>query len=80
MDRISRLYLVCCIYGLLVWGYVVALQVRRENWVYDVLATWVPIRLDYFGEIGFVISFLCAIALALRQDKRVNPSKRSKGE
>jgi len=78
MDRISRLYLVCCIYGLLAWGYVVALQIRNENWVYEVLAKWVPIRLDYFGEIGFIISLLCAIALALRQDKGVNPSKRSK--
>ena len=48
MDRISRLYLVFCIYGLLLWGYVVALQVRKENWVYGVLATWVPIRLDYW--------------------------------
>ena len=79
MDRISRLYLVGCIYGLLAWGYVVALQVRNENWVYEVLAKWVPIRLDYFGEIGFVVSFLCAIALALRQDKGANPSKRSTG-
>jgi len=78
MDRISRLYLVCCIYGLLAWGYVVAMQVRNANWVYDVLAKWAPIRLDYFGEIGFIISLLCAIALALRQDKGVNPSKRSK--
>ena len=69
MDRISRLCLVGCIYGLLMWGYVVALEVRREDWVYDILATWVPIRLDYFGEIGFVISFLCAITLALRQNK-----------
>jgi hypothetical protein len=62
----------------LAWGYVVALQIRNENWVYDVLAKWAPIRLDYFGEIGFIISLLCAIALALRQDKGVNPPKRSK--
>jgi len=69
MDRISRLCLVGCIYGLLAWGYVVALQVRNANWVYTLLAWWVPIRLDYFAEIGFVTSLLCALALALRKDK-----------
>ncbi|MGA3405817.1 MAG: hypothetical protein ABSD49_08815 [Candidatus Bathyarchaeia archaeon] len=70
MDRVGRFCLVGCIYGLLVWGYVVALQVRRPNWVYDVLATWLPIRLDYFGEIGFVASFLFAMVLVVRRDRK----------
>jgi len=70
LDRVSRVFLVGCIYGLLIWGYVVALQIRDPGWVRDVLAWWVPIRLDYFGEIGFVISFLFAMALALRQGEK----------
>jgi hypothetical protein len=66
VNRLGRLCLLGWFYGLLVWGYVVAMQVREPQSVYWQLAEWVPIRLDFFGEIGFAISLLCAMALALR--------------
>jgi hypothetical protein len=68
LDRVGRLCLVGCIYGLLTWGYTVALQISNPESVYNPVAFWVPIRVDYFGEIAYVISFLFAIALALRRE------------
>jgi hypothetical protein len=70
LDRAGRLYLVGCVYGLLAWGYSVAMQLRDPGWVYEPVTWWLPIRIDYFGEIGFLISFLLAVALARRQDEK----------
>ena len=70
LDRVSRLCLVGCFYGLLMWGYTVAMQLRDERTIYYALAWWLPIRLDYFGEIGFVVSFLFAMVLALRHEEK----------
>jgi hypothetical protein len=44
------------LFGLLTWGYVVAIQLRHTRSVYDVLTEWMPIRLDYFGEAAFILS------------------------
>jgi hypothetical protein len=44
--------------------------------MYYPLAWWLPIRIGFFGAIGFVISLLLALALALRQDERPRPRTR----
>ena len=73
MDRTGRLYVVGCIYGLLAWIYSVAMQLSDWRVVYEPVTWWLPIRIDYFGEIGFVISFLFAVALALRHEDENRP-------
>jgi|SRR5208282_2384563 len=48
-------------YSFAIWMYVIAFQFANPHSVYWPLATWLPIRLDYFGEAGFLASFLFAI-------------------
>jgi hypothetical protein len=48
-------------YSFAIWIYVIALQYTNAGSVYWSLAAWLPIRLDYFGEAGFLSSFLFAI-------------------
>ncbi len=43
------------VFGLLSWLYVVLIEVTHPSWIYDPLTVWFPLRVDYFGEIGFVI-------------------------
>jgi hypothetical protein len=52
------------LFGLLTWGYVVAMQLRHLGSVYDVLAEWMPIRLDYFGEAAFILSMVAYFLLS----------------
>jgi hypothetical protein len=51
------------LFGLLTWGYVVAMQLRHLEEVYDQLAEWVPIRLDYLGEAAFIVSMVAYFLL-----------------
>ena len=77
MNRVRRrLCIVGCVYGLLAWGYAVAMQLRNPFWVYFVLAWWLPIRLDYLGELGFAASLLFAVMLALDNDDERIVSRR----
>jgi hypothetical protein len=70
MNR--RLLLVVSFYGLLCWGYVIAMQIANRDSVYWDLFWWLPgFRIDYFGEAAFVISLACAIIWALSPE----PSK-----
>ncbi len=43
------------VFGLLSWLYVVLIEITHPKWIYDPLTVWFPLRVDYFGEIGFVI-------------------------
>ncbi len=54
------------IYGLICWGYVVLIQVTHPSWIYNRVVWWFPLRLDYFGEISFLISFVSYILLKLK--------------
>ena len=70
MNR--RLLLVVSFYGLLCWGYVIAMQIAHPNSVYWEFVWWLPwLRMDYFGEAAFVVSLACAIMWALSSE----PSK-----
>ena len=46
------------LYGLIGWLYVVLIQITHPSWIYNPLAWWFPLRVDYFGEICFVISIV----------------------
>jgi hypothetical protein len=52
-------------YAFAVWLYVVAMQLFYPKSLYWPLATWLPIRLDYFGEAAFVFSFIMATAVTM---------------
>lgn len=44
------------LFGLLIWSYVVAMQLKETRLVYYSLAKWIPIRMDYVGEAAFILS------------------------
>jgi len=48
-------------YSFAIWVYVVAFQIANPMSPYWPVALWLPIRMDYFGEIAFVLSFVFAI-------------------
>jgi hypothetical protein len=44
-----------------IWIYVVGNQFTDWRSLYLPVAWWLPIRLDYFGELGFIFSFVFAL-------------------
>ena len=63
-TMIRRICIVLWGYCFAVWLYVIAFQLRYFHSVYLVLAWWLPIRLDYLGEIAFALSFIFALITA----------------
>ena len=63
LTWIQRALVVVWGYAVAVWLYVIAMQLRYPDSVYWSLAVWLPIRLDYFGEAAFILSFLLAILM-----------------
>jgi hypothetical protein len=61
---IRRFCIVIWGYCLAVWLYVIAFQLRYPDSVYDTLVWWLPIRMDYLGEVAFVLSFMFALIIA----------------
>jgi hypothetical protein len=58
------------LFGLLTWGYVVAMQLRHTGSVYDQLAEWVPIGMDYLGEAAFILSMVAYFLLKFWEAKQ----------
>jgi hypothetical protein len=46
------------LFGLLVWLYVIAMQIAHPESVSWTFVYWLPIRMDFVGEISFIISIL----------------------
>src|SRR5208337_1280343 len=69
--RVKGLLLIVWGYAFAVWLYVIAMQLVYPNSLYWPVATWMPIRLDYFGETAFVFSFIVSIAVLWTQ--RLSP-------
>ncbi len=67
--NLKSLLIVVSGYALLVWLYVIAMQLRFPESVYWPLALWLPIRMDYFGESAFLLSFILVIVVAIRNTK-----------
>jgi hypothetical protein len=53
-------------YAFTVWVYVVAMQLRFPDSPYWPLARWLPIRMDYLGELCFLFSFMLACILSVK--------------
>jgi hypothetical protein len=66
---LRRLLVVFCFFALLIWVYVVAFQIADPESPYWPVAVWLPIRMDYFGETGFIAAFICAILAAVIWDR-----------
>ena len=50
-------------YSFAIWIYVTSFQIAHPESVLWHLAVWLPwLRLDYFGEAGFIASFAFALA------------------
>ena len=70
-DRIAYAFLrTMFLFGLVAWGYVAAMQLRDFHVMYQPMAVWVPIRLDYFGEAAFVLSTVAYFLLKLWGTKK----------
>ncbi len=65
--RAKALLLLVWGYTFAVWLYVIAMQLVYPGALYWAVATWLPIRLDYFGESAFFISFIVSIAVIWTQ-------------
>ncbi len=72
--RVKGLLLIVWGYAFAVWLYVIAMQLVYPNSLYWPVATWLPIRLDYFGESAFFFSFIVSIAVIWTQ--RLSPRTR----
>ena len=64
--RVKGLLLIVWGYAVAVWLYVIAMQLVYPGALYWAVATWLPIRLDYFGESAFFFSFIVSIAIIWR--------------
>ncbi|MCD6575662.1 MAG: hypothetical protein J7K73_00710 [Nanoarchaeota archaeon] len=43
------------LFGLLIWLYVIAMQIAHPESVSWTFVYWLPIRMDFVGEVAFVI-------------------------
>ncbi len=46
------------VFGLLVWIYVIAMQIAHPESVSWTFTSWLRIRMDFVGEISFLISII----------------------
>jgi len=56
-----KLFAILWAYSFAIWIYVIAFQIAVPGSLYWNVAWWLPIRMDYFGEIGFIFSFVFGI-------------------
>lgn len=60
MDKKLKIILskTAFLFGLLVWLYVIAMQIAHPESVSWTFTYWLRIRMDFVGEISFVISLI----------------------
>lgn len=56
-------------YAFTIWVYVIAMQLRFPDSVRWPLALWLPVRMDYLGEIVFASSFILACVITIGNPK-----------
>ena len=57
-NKLRRVSIVLWGYSFAVWVYVIAMQLRYPESPYWPFAVWIPVRLDYLGELAFFLSFI----------------------
>jgi hypothetical protein len=60
-TRLRRVTIILWMYSLIFWLYVIAMQLRYPESPYWPLAQWLPVRMDYVGEVAFILSFVFGI-------------------
>jgi hypothetical protein len=71
---LRRVVVVFWVYSLVVWLYVIAMQLRYSESPHWPLAIWLPVRMDYIGELAFFFSFILgifAISMTTRQARDI---------
>jgi len=71
---LRRVVAVFWVYSLIVWLYVIAMQLRYPESPYWAFAQWLPVRMDYLGELAFFFSFIFgifAITMTTRQTRDI---------
>jgi hypothetical protein len=66
MSGFRKIAAILWFYSFAIWMYVIAFQIVQPKSVFWPLAVWLPrwVRLDYFGEAGFIASFGFALIWA----------------
>jgi hypothetical protein len=75
LTLLLRICIVVWGYCFAVWLYVVASQLLDPFSVYDRLAWWLPVRMDYIGEAACVSSFIFALIVAVRSNSEPAPPR-----
>ena len=74
------LYLTLFLFGLLAWGYVVAIQITHPNWL-DLPLTHINViplnlRVDVIGIVAFIIAAICFFLWQLtRKEKHTHQQR-----
>ena len=77
-NKLRRVSIVLWGYSVAVWVYVIAMQLRYPESPYWPFAVWIPVRLDYLGELAFFLSFifgLFAITWTAREVRNIRRIK-----
>ena len=57
------------VFSLLVWLYVIAMQIAHPESVSWTFTYWLRVRMDYIGEIAFIISIISFFVLRYKYSK-----------
>ena len=60
-TKLRRMTIILWIYSLIVWPYVIAMQLRYPESPHWGFATWLPVRMDYLSAVAFILSFILGI-------------------
>lgn len=60
-TKLRRMVIILWIYSLVVWPYVIALQLRYPESPRWGFAIWIPVRMDYLSVAAFLFSFILGI-------------------
>ena len=60
-TKLRRTAVILWLYSLLVWLYVIAMQLRYPDSPHMAFAQWIPVRMDYLGEAAFFLSLILGI-------------------
>jgi len=77
-NKLRRVSIVLWGYSVAVWVYVIAMQLRYPESPHWPFAVWIPVRLDYLGELAFFLSFifgLFAITWTAREVRNIRRIK-----
>jgi len=60
-TKLRRTMIILWIYSLIVWPYVIAMQLRYPESPRWGFAVWIPVRMDYFSVAAFLFSLILGV-------------------